>query len=170
MPHIDDAPYDIAIANEQDSLPIDAARLEEIARTTLQAEGVAAAVISLAIVDDPTMHELNRTHLNHDYPTDVLSFLLEGSQEPDLDRDDRRAGLAGFGKRLDGEIIISADTAIRESQTYDWDPQSELALYLVHGLLHLCGYDDLEEDQQADMRRREREILQIWGLTPHYEG
>jgi probable rRNA maturation factor len=170
MPSAESASYDVAIANEQGALSIDRERLEEIVRMTLQAEGAAAATISVAIVDDPTMHSLNRAHLDHDYPTDVLSFLLEcsaGEEAPD--GDDPRSGFAGFGKCLDGEVIISADTAIRESAAYGWQPQDELALYLVHGLLHLCGYDDLEDDAQTAMRSREREILQFWGLSPHYQ-
>lgn len=163
------APYDIAVANEQQALPVDESRLEEIVRLTLQAEGVVDATISVAIVDDPTMHALNRRHLDHDYPTDVLSFLLDCvEQRPAATGDDPRRQCEGFGKRLDGEIIISADTALRECREYDWPAEHELTLYLVHGLLHLCGYDDLDDEKRRLMRRREREILQIWGLTPHY--
>ncbi len=142
----------VAIADQQTALRLPAARLREIVRTTLRAEGVARASISLALVDDPTIHALNRRHLAHDFPTDVLSFLFSSSgREP-----------------LEGEVVVSTETAVRQAARYGWSPQHEVTLYVVHGLLHLCGYDDQNPPARRRMRRREREILQNWGLTPHY--
>ncbi len=85
----------IDVTNEQTHLPIDAGRLRAAVAAVLAGEGRDAAVISVAVVDDATIHELNQRFLAHDYPTDVLSFVLEESA-------------AG----LEGEIIISADTAV----------------------------------------------------------
>jgi probable rRNA maturation factor len=112
------------------------------------------------------MRELNIRHLQHDYDTDVLSFLFEargGSWTP-ADAE----GLRGAGKRIEGEIIISADMACDMAQDFGWSPREELLLYLVHGLLHLAGYDDQTESEQALMRSRERTILSRWNLAPHY--
>ena len=147
----------VSISDQQDALEIDRRRLRDIVRRTLQSEGIDSAAISVALVDDPAMHVLNRRHLDHDYPTDVLSFLLAGGPG------------GGGSKRLEGEIIISTDTAIRQAREYEWEPQAELALYLVHGLLHLCGYDDHRAKDRREMRRREADILQFWGLSPHYD-
>ncbi|MCA9055647.1 MAG: rRNA maturation RNase YbeY [Planctomycetaceae bacterium] len=153
-------PVRVSIADEQSSLVIDRARTRDVVRKTLRSEGITDATISVAFVDDPTMHDLNRQHLQHDYPTDVLSFLLAGG--PEFNDQPSPSG-------LDGEIIVSTDTAIRQAAEYKWSPQDELTLYLVHGLLHLCGLDDHTPADRRLMRARERDVLQFWDLTPHYE-
>lgn len=142
----------VAINNQQTAHQVDKAQLKTGVRRVLAGEGIEKAVISIAVVDDPTMHDLNRRYLQHDYPTDVLSFLLE-------DDDDR----------IEGEIIISADYAAREAKLFDWSPQDEMLLYVIHGCLHLAGYDDLEPDLKAEMRDKEREYLATFGLTPKYD-
>ncbi len=67
----------IEITDQQATLPVDARRLRRAARAILKEHGPASCLISIAIVDDPTIHALNRQYLQHDYPTDVLSFVLE---------------------------------------------------------------------------------------------
>src|SRR5687768_10525431 len=84
--------YQIALSNQQSRHEVDEARLTAAATAVLRGSGFSSAAISLAIVADDTIHELNRRHLNHDWPTDVLSFVLE---------DD--------GDHLEGEVILSAD-------------------------------------------------------------
>jgi probable rRNA maturation factor len=118
----------------------------------LAGEGIEQATISLAVVDDATMHVLNRQYLRHDYPTDVLSFLLEDAPG-----------------EFEGEIIISADYAAREAAHFGWRPQDEMLLYIIHGALHLAGYDDAEPRLQAEMRAQERAYLGEFGLTPRYD-
>lgn len=139
---------DIACVNLQSRLA-DASRLIDAVRRVMQAAGVERGEISLTIVDDARMHQLNREHLQHDCPTDVLSFLLERVED-----------------RLDGEIIVSADYAAAEAERYGWPAEDELLLYAVHGALHLVGYDDTTPADAAEMRRQEREILGTFGLTP----
>lgn len=140
--------FDIACANLQ-SRAINEAKLVDGVRAVLQAADVTSAEISLTIVDNAEMHELNRRHLQHDYPTDVLSFLLDWN-----------------GDRLEGEIIVSADYAADEAKRYDWPTEDELLLYAVHGALHLVGYDDRTPAAAAEMRRQERAILSTFGLSP----
>lgn len=142
----------VAINNQQASYRVDRAQLKEGVRRVLAGEGVDAAVISLAVVDDATMHALNRQYLQHDYPTDVLSFLLEEDDE-----------------RIEGEIIISADYAAREAEHFGWQVQDEMLLYVIHGTLHLAGYDDLEPELKTEMRAKEREYLKLFGLSPKYD-
>ncbi|MCA9089076.1 MAG: rRNA maturation RNase YbeY [Planctomycetaceae bacterium] len=158
--------FDIEINNQQSTMNIDKGILEARLVQTLQAEHVAGASLSVAIVTDEAIHAVNRDHLGHDYATDVISFLYsDDAPDPGSDSTAPR----GAGKVIDGELVVSAETAVREARRFGWQPQDELSLYLVHGLLHLCGYDDLTEEELPLMRQREREILQIWGLTPHYE-
>ena len=98
------------------------------------------------------MHDLNRRFLQHDYPTDVLSFALE--QEGDL---------------LDGELIVSHEYAAREAARYAWPPDDELLLYAIHGALHLVGYDDLNPAAKREMRAAEAKYLALFGLQGRYD-
>jgi probable rRNA maturation factor len=144
--------FRIDIANEQSELDINEPRLREAITRVLTAERVQTAAISLAIVDDLTIRPLNARYLGHDYATDVLSFVMERSDD-----------------RLEGEIIVSAETAIRTALRFGWQPADELLLYVIHGALHLVGHDDLAPQEQARMRESERQHLAHFGLTPRYE-
>jgi len=149
--------FNVEIDNSQRSIVIDEGFLRDVVEKTLEAERVVAAQISVAIVDDPTIHELNRQYLSHDYATDVLSFLLECEEiNAEVPSEDEPRG---SGKRIDGEVIVSAETAVRRAAEFQWTPRQELVLYIVHGLLHLVGYDDQSEAEKSLMRSRERTIL-----------
>jgi probable rRNA maturation factor len=158
---INASPYSIAIASRQRAVRIDRRRLTRLARSVLSREGVARAEISVAIVDDAQIHVINRQFLNHDCPTDVISFLLDGGGSATA----RRIGRRGAGISIGGEIVISAETARRSARDYRTTPARELELYLVHGLLHLCGYDDLSPSEKRLMRRREAEALREWHVA-----
>ena len=138
----------IAIATPQEAVPVDRAFMRNLVRTVLDGEGVADAEISLAFVDNPTIHRLNKRYLDHDEPTDVLSFPLS---EPGA-------------KRLAGELVIGAEVAQAQARQRGHDVQAELALYVIHGLLHLCGHDDKTAEAAASMRQRERHYLGELGL------
>lgn len=132
-------------------------QLREAIQATLLAEQVTDAEISVAVVSGGRMRELNRQYLQHDYDTDVLSFCLEQADE--------------FGFLL-GQLIVSLDYARQQCQQLthaagrEVSLLQELALYLVHGTLHLVGYDDQEPADQAVMRQRELACLEPLGLTP----
>jgi probable rRNA maturation factor len=132
--------------------PKEQIRLRKAVRTVLEGEGIKRANISLAIVNDREIHDINRRYLEHDEPTDVISFVLE--------QDD---GL------VDGEIVASAETAAAAAKNFGWSAADELLLYVIHGTLHLAGYDDLKPTAQRAMRKRERFYLAKFGLKPQYE-
>ena len=138
----------IAIATPQEVVAVNRKRVREVVRAVLDGEGIADAEISLAFVDSPTIHTLNKRYLDHDEPTDVLSFPLS---EPNA-------------KRLAGELVIGVEVAQAQARERGHEVQQELALYVIHGLLHLCGYDDKDDAGAAEMRRRERFHLQALGL------
>lgn len=156
--------YQIDVTDSQSKASVDTDRLHRIAADVLSHEDVASAEISVAVIDGVTMRELNNRHLGHDYDTDVLSFLLDcdGPAESSSDRP------RGAGKSIDGEVLISLDIAAKAADDFDWSVESELTLYLVHGLLHLVGYDDLTDDEKPVMRERERFHLGRWDLRPTY--
>lgn len=111
-------------------------------------------MISLVLCDDPTIQELNRRFLNHNYPTDVLSFLLSEGEGTSKDK-----------KGLSGEIIISVETAERNAKRYRQTLESELIRLAIHGTLHLLGYDDNTQQQRKLMRRKEGKYLKLIGAT-----
>ncbi len=133
----------IAIHSPQEAIPIDRGRMREIGRAVLEGEGVRDYEISLAFVDNPTIHRLNKQYLDHDEPTDVLSFPYSGDN----------------AKKLEGELIIGVEVAAEQAGERGHDVQAELALYVIHGLLHLCGYDDKSHAAEKEMRERERHYL-----------
>jgi len=137
----------VHLADEQNRHPIDAARLQEAVQTILQDSSFRSAEVSIAVVDDPSIHELNRQYLNHDYPTDVLSFPLVEE-----------------GDHLEGQLIVSADTAATNATEYGWSAENELLLYVVHGTLHLVGYRDKSPADIEAMRAAEREYLRRLGV------
>ncbi len=140
----------VEIADEQSKMPIDPKRLKEAVVTVLQGESVAMAEISVAVVDDRAMTELHRRHLGQDEPTDVLSFVLEESEQG-----------------IEGEVIVSAETAMLSADWYGMAPEDELLLYVIHGTLHLAGYDDLTPQDRAVMRQREAVYLAHFGVDSH---
>ena len=116
-----------------------------------KAQEVPEAHISIALVDDATIHEVNRRHLEHDYPTDVITFPYSPPGEP-----------------LEGEIVISTDHAFASSPRFHHDAEREALLYLIHGLLHLVGYRDDVPARARQMRRRQTYLLNR--LVPRAEG
>lgn len=157
--------YEIDIANSQFSLAVNEPFLREAAERTLALEEVRAAEISIAVMGNDKIQELNRQYLDHDYATDVLSFLLECDGE--LDETGPPTPPLGRGKIISGEVIVSAEMAADRAAEFGWQASDELLLYLVHGLLHLCGYDDHTDEERALMRSRERNVLSLWDIVPH---
>jgi probable rRNA maturation factor len=139
--------FQIALANDQLRYPVDESQLIHAANSVLQDSDFLSANISLAVIDDETMHELNRRHLDHDYPTDVLSFVLDDE-----------------GDHLEGEVILSADTAASVAEELGHAAAQEQLLYVIHGMLHLVGYDDKSTADAEEMRAAEERYLQQFGV------
>jgi probable rRNA maturation factor len=137
-----------SIASPQDKIELPYAKLREVSRVVLEGEGIAEAKISLAFVDNPTIHRINKQFLEHDEPTDVITFPLSG---------------AGTNK-LEGELVIGVEVAIAQAEERGHAVETELCLYVIHGLLHLCGFSDKKPKDTAAMRRQERHYLEALGL------
>jgi probable rRNA maturation factor len=136
-PHIE-----LEIDYHVESLVNEDARFHQAAQWVAARFKLKELTASISIVDDPTIHRLNREHLDHDWPTDVISFVFENED-----------GM------VDGEIIASIDTATRLARDAGWSPADELLLYVIHGLLHLAGLDDIEEHDRIAMRAAEKDCL-----------
>lgn len=119
--------------------------------------------VDITLVDDAAIHELNRTYRGIDRPTDVLSFALdEGEEEPEVDDDEI--------EHLLGDVIISAPTAVRQGEEYGHGLEREMTYLAVHGMLHLLGYDHMEEKNKLIMRKREEEVLRRLDLAEENFG
>ncbi len=116
--------------------------MRRVVRAILDDAGISEATISIAIVDDATIAKLHGQFLDDPEPTDVLSFVLERSEQS-----------------LEGEVVVSADTAGTCAPQHNSTPEDELLLYVIHGTLHLVGYDDTAPRQRAVMRKKETEYL-----------
>jgi probable rRNA maturation factor len=128
---------------------VDGDRIESIASRVLDAEGQAPAELSVLVTDDDAIRDLNREYAGDDEATDVLAFSLREGEEfvsPDE------------VQRL-GEVIISFPTAQRQADEAGRAVEDEVAQLLVHGILHLLGYDHAEEDEERVMRAREEALL-----------
>jgi len=131
----------VAVANSQDRIPCDEGAIESILASVLAGK-VETAEISVAVVSDDEIAELNRRFLGRDGTTDVLAFPY-----------------ASENGRLEGEIVINADEAVRRAEDVAHDSQDELMLYAVHGLLHLLGCDDAEPDDRRRMHQQALDVL-----------
>lgn len=143
----------INLTVECDVVAVDEARLQTAVQRILDDAQIGSAQIGIAVLSDSAIRQLNKQYLDHDYATDAISFVLE--QTPD---------------HLEGEIAVSAETARRQAARLGWDAGDELLLYVVHGMLHLVGEDDMSEAAAERMRQREREVLGEFGLVPPWEG
>ena len=133
---------------------------EDWARRTVQnvlkAEGVAPPYeVSLVFTDSETVKQLNRDYRGVDEPTDVLAFHML----PQKEVDDFFA-LPPDGVTRLGEVIISYPQAAEQAKKQGHSPERELALLIIHGILHLLGYDHEEPEEESKMRERERELLE----------
>jgi probable rRNA maturation factor len=115
-------------------------RLASLLARAARAAGPLRGPVDVLVVRDAPIRRLNRERLGHDFATDVLTFPMN---EP----------------HLWGEIVVSAETAAREARARGLRADRELALYVVHGVLHLRGYDDRTPAASARMRAAERRAM-----------
>lgn len=136
------------ISNRQRKVSVDSGRLREVAHFVLEELGFEEAELSVLVVSDRRIEQLNRQYLGRNRPTDVLAF----------------SQWEGGGARLDpawlGDVVISAETAEEEAARRGVELNRELDLLLVHGILHLVGYDHTgTADEAASMRKKQKQLL-----------
>lgn len=126
------------------------ARLRELVPAMVE-EGGRAGDVHVVFVDDDTIAGLHRDHFGDPRPTDVITFPIDD----DADQSARGSAVSA----ILGEIVVSADTAQREAARRGLSPDREAALYVIHGVLHLLGYDDTTPEARREMRRAEKKYL-----------
>ena len=134
--------------------------IEQLAMFVLEQEQRPEATeVSITFVDDDTIAQMNEEYRGKVGPTDVLSFECDGV---DGDEDFADAVVDAGDVMLLGDIVISVDTAERQCAGFGTTFPQEVEILTIHGLLHLCGYDHIEDDEAAIMEAREDELLAAW--------
>ena len=139
----DDPGQPVILVSDRQTMPVDEPGLVALARETLRAEGHSRAELSLSFVEDEEMAGLHVRFMDEPGPTDVLSFPMD---DDDREHDD---------VRVLGDVVIAPAVAARNNPG---DPSAELRLLLVHGILHLLGYDHETQDERAEMWSRQERL------------
>lgn len=165
---------EVFAADEQSVHAMDTLRWVRLARSVLEVEGVKGeAELSVLFVDEQAMSDLNKRFAGKDGPTDVLAFPIdeepaEGGRSPD-------SGGSGPGwvpveaselPTLLGDVVICPSIALRNATEHDVTFDDEVALLVVHGILHLMGMDHVDEEEAQAMEKREQELLDRFHRPP----
>lgn len=150
----------VTAENLQKSQSLNLPQIVRIAKAILRYEGVCRADLSIVFVTAPKIRALNKKFLGRRHATDVLAFDLRNGVCG------RRTGDSAGEREISAEIVISVDAAVQNARIYRVPFADELILYVIHGILHLLGYDDHASDDIRKMRRRERQILRY--LKPKF--
>ncbi|UCC22355.1 MAG: rRNA maturation RNase YbeY [Planctomycetota bacterium] len=153
----------VQIAKNVHQIEMCPAGLEKLVRATCRRFGVSKATVSIALLDDSEIRELNKRFLNRDYATDCLSFDLSDDGDS---RTEEKGPVSSdkFGRSF--EVVVNAEMAVREACARGHSSEAEVALYITHGLLHNLGFDDSAPDKAKEMHDTEDEILGQLGYGP----
>lgn len=168
----EDGQIEVFVGDEQDAEPVDGLRWQQLAERVLAHEGVRGeAELSVLFVDEIAMADLNKRFMGADGPTDVLAFpledeLVEPGRYPDSSTsgpiDPRVRGEAGDPPLLLGDVVVCPAVAKRNAPNHAGTYEDELALLVVHGILHVLGHDHAEPEDEAAMQAKERELLALY--------
>lgn len=168
-----DGQPDVFCADEQSDVTVDLARWQQLALQVLREEGVRGlAELALIFVTEAEITELNESYMGKPGPTDVLAFPIDAAEaeivlhgQPPNRGPDRAPPDLGDMPLLLGDVVICPAVAQRQAPEHAGNLDDELALLVVHGVLHVLGHDHAESDQRAAMQARELALLEAhhWG-------
>lgn len=133
---------------------IDTEELDKVMKFACKKMGVINPILNIVIVDNKKIQEINKLYRNKDAVTDVISFAFEEVEDFKYDN-----------VRFLGEIYISYERCVSQAEEYGHSIKREFCYLAVHGLLHLLGYDHIEEEDKKVMRALEEEILNEYDIT-----
>jgi probable rRNA maturation factor len=164
----DEGTVEVFVADEQSAQPVDGARWQRLAENVLGAEGIRGdAELSLLFVDEATMGELNKRFMGQDGPTDVLAFPLEddligAGRWPDNGPTGPASNRAEIEEAplLLGDVVVCPAVAASNAPAHAGTYEDEVALLVVHGILHVLGMDHVEPEEASVMQAKERSLLE----------
>ncbi len=126
--------------------------------------------VNLTLTDNKGIHEINKEYRQIDRPTDVLSFPLIDYEEPNVFPENLEEAAEDYfdldtGELMLGDIIISVEKCKEQAAEYGHSVLREYSFLIVHSILHLFGYDHMEDDERAVMEQKQREILDTAGIS-----
>ncbi|AKL77047.1 MULTISPECIES: rRNA maturation RNase YbeY [Bacillus] len=151
----------IDIVDETNSVSADALQeVEKLLQFAAEKEGIQdQAEVSVTIVTNEEIREINRDYRGKDTPTDVISFALEEEGEDEVEI------IGADMPPVLGDIIISADRTKEQAEEYGHSFMRELGFLAVHGFLHLLGYDHMTKEEEEEMFSKQKDLLDEYGLT-----
>jgi len=163
---------DVQITNSFDGPDMCLSKLKKLVRVVCARFGLSKVTVSIAIVGDEQIRKSNKQFLGRDFSTDCLSFDLSDDQVPPARKKAGRTGTEnpGTGPSKLFELVVNAEKAVREASLRGHSAQAELALYIVHGLLHNLGFDDSTPEKAKKMHSAEDEILNQLGFGIIYNS
>lgn len=144
----------VSIYNETEEKLNEIDELPKLIDYMIKFEKLDNLIFNVIIVDNEYIHKLNRDYRNIDRPTDVITFALEDNGKIELE-----------GGRVLGDIYISIDKAKEQAKEYNHSLKRELSFLMVHGFLHLLGYDHMNEEDEKIMFDKQERILDSYGIT-----
>ncbi|MEI8288117.1 MAG: rRNA maturation RNase YbeY [Verrucomicrobiota bacterium] len=139
----------LVIANPQRTKKINTRRLKQVAAELFTELQITEAELGIRLVGTKEMARINRQFLQHEGSTDVITF----------DHTEKRKAGSKKRKKLHGELFICVDEAIKQAKKFNTHWQAEVVRYVVHGILHLSGYDDLKPELRRRMKREENRLV-----------
>jgi len=156
-------PHAIEVVDDQPEARVDVSRLVRSIEQVLDRHDHSFPV-SVLLTDDASIRDLNRRFLGHDWPTDVITFPREASDAQAVEEAVEEGAGAEGGGAGGGDVVVSVETARRESSERGIDLENEVILYAVHGVLHLIGFDDRDDESARRMHRETGEALRALGI------
>ena len=155
-------PSNVLISSNQSATRVPRMQIDRLVAFVAKAEGVRFAQVDIALVDNKEMAAYNRRFLNHSGSTDVISFDLTDEEDTGTNAHGKPTAGVTARKRhpgLSAQLIICGDVAASQGPHHGLSATQELLLYLIHGLLHVIGYDDIDIRAGAKMHALEEELL-----------
>ena len=139
--------FPVEVYNEQNFIRINEDKIKFICGKIISDAGFRSGRLGIVLGDNAITHALNIEYLEHDYATDVISFMIEC-----------------HGSHLEAELVVSSEVAKERCDEFGWDDESELMLYVIHGTLHQVGYDDKTKAEALRMHQKEAMYLRLLGI------
>ena len=157
---------EVVINKEFENLSVEDSIIADISNavnTIVKLYDISESEVSITLTNDKAIHKLNKDYRGIDRPTDVLSFAFRESDEPKINFDED-IDLSAEDMDILGEIFISVERAKKQAEEYGHSLRREIVFLTVHGMLHLIGYDHMEEKERLEMEREQNFIMKQLGI------